>query len=487
MRTQRYIPAALLLLALTAPGAVAQDDQGGSGQEPIPAYHSPLASAADNGQDSETGDQMTPDTNPLSGVQDLSLGNSAMEQRTYWQPHVSVTASANSNAAYSTSGGWSAYSTFTGGIDLHRVSEKSNLLFEYLGGGSVASGGTGNSFLQQFTFGDTISFSRTILSFSDSASYLPESAFGYNQVGGVPLSVGGPLGYQPPFVPSQSVLTNFGQRISNASTGQVNVLLSGRSSLTFSAGYSLLDFFGDNLLNSGDMTFRAGYNYQFSPANTFAVFYQFSGFRYSNVNQSINDHSMQVSYGRRITGKLALQAGGGIDLGMFETPLTPSSTGGTGSTGGTTNSLYWSMHAALTYRLERTALGMTYTHGLSSGSGVLAGADSDMVTGNVSRPLSRVWSGGINLGYSRNRGVGVATAITPTIVTPISDTYDYVFAGANVSRPLGRLMSMSLGYQMQYQTSNNTFCAVGTTACSSSYIWHQVLMTFRWTDRPLAF
>src|ERR1700690_1893594 len=56
---------------------------------PIPAYRSPLASAANNDEDTDTDTDLTPDTNSLTGAQNLTLGMPTA--RTYWQPHIDIT------------------------------------------------------------------------------------------------------------------------------------------------------------------------------------------------------------------------------------------------------------------------------------------------------------------------------------------------------------------------------------------------------------
>ena len=62
---------------------------------PIPAYHSPFAGAADNGQSDQNSQEITPDTNSLSGAQLLTIGSPLT--RTYWQPSFSYSGSADSN------------------------------------------------------------------------------------------------------------------------------------------------------------------------------------------------------------------------------------------------------------------------------------------------------------------------------------------------------------------------------------------------------
>src|SRR5579872_4830302 len=106
------ILAGLLFVWLCVPalraqqGSSQQGSQQGSGQSssnqnnsqgqskdqataPIPAYRSPLAGAADQGNDNAVPAAVTPDDRPPAGAQDLSLG-SPETARSYWQPHVSL-------------------------------------------------------------------------------------------------------------------------------------------------------------------------------------------------------------------------------------------------------------------------------------------------------------------------------------------------------------------------------------------------------------
>ena len=82
MRVVMNIFLAIGATALSLPMAYAQQqetDQSGQPaqpSQPIPAYHSPLASAANNEQDQANADsqKLLPDTTALTGIQDLSLG-----------------------------------------------------------------------------------------------------------------------------------------------------------------------------------------------------------------------------------------------------------------------------------------------------------------------------------------------------------------------------------------------------------------------------
>ena len=173
---------------------------------------------------------------------------------------------------------------------------------------STGNSEASNGVVQELSFKDKYSFRRSTFSVFDQLRYLPESSFGFAGTAGVGLpgvGTGGGLGSG--FTPGQSILTPEGQNLSNAFNVELDTKLTSRSSLTFVGGYSLVRYFGDNLSNYGDATFQAGYNYQLTRKDTVAVSYNFSAYRYSNVDQSLNLNTIQGSYGRRITGRLAFQ------------------------------------------------------------------------------------------------------------------------------------------------------------------------------------
>lgn len=494
---------ALLLFALSAPMARAQQqDQTQQPTQspvqsapPIPAYHSPLASIADNGDADANADpqKLGPDTRSLAGAQDLSLGVPPLTQ-SYWEPRFNLTTTGDSNPLIPSatgSNGWTTWTSVMAGIDFHRTSGDSDLTLNYTGGGMISNDGSAsNSTLQQFGFNDKISWRRSSLTIIDQLNYVPDMTIGYGGLSGLTLPGGGSLGLQQGFIPGQSILTPMGEQLTNSFVTQDDTYLTARSSLTFVGGYSLLHYYGDNLLDMGDATFQGGYNYQMSRQDTFAVLYRFSAYRYSNFGQSINDNMVQLSYGRRVTGKLAFKVAAGPELSFFETPIAPttSSTGGTGSTGtgsagsSTTSSsrqIYWSLNSSLTYQLQRTGLVLSYNHGLGGGSGVLAGAVTDTVTGTVNRQMSRTVSGGVNLGFSRSTGLSISGT------TPSSQTYNYWFGGVNFTRPWSRTWNLTLSYQMQYQGSNSAFC-IGPT-CGTSIMRNMITLGLAWHARPLAF
>jgi hypothetical protein len=487
--------AGLLIAGLAASAALAQDQQsqdqqsqGGQNQSqsqpaaPIPAYHSPLASQADNGEPEEN-EAPTPDTRAPSGVQTLQASGPET-MHSYWQPHLDIFGTADSNAQESPSGySWGTSVSVSGGVDVHKVGGTSDLMVSYVGGGTFSDGeNVGDGIIQQLGISDRFTLRRWTLSFFDQTSYLPESGYGYGGLGGGVLSTG-TAGLGSTFTNNQSLLVGNGQNLSNSFDAEADVNLTPRTSLTFVGGYSLLHYFDSGLLNSGDVTARAGYNYLWSRKDTISVFYTFSAFNYSNYNQSINTHTIQLSYARRVTGRLAFQVAAGPEISMFREPI-PSGTGASSSpvTANSTE-LYWALNSSVQYQLRRASLSAAYNHSVASGSGLLAGAVTDSVSGSATRQMSRTFSSGVTGGYAHNHGLIVGAG------TPTSQDYDYAFVGANFSYPWGRTLGLTFSYQLQYQTSNASFCigTIGSGSCGTSVIRHLISVGVGWHERPILF
>jgi hypothetical protein len=483
MRTPYYTLSIVLLLALgngRAARAQEQPEQDQSQDQsaaPIPAYHSPLASAADSGEEAPPSDY-TPDTSAITGGANFSVGNPE-GNRSYWQPHAEASLTLDSNGLESTGTSWSTWSSLYGGIDVHRISGNSAMTLSYLAGGSISNNGSSsNGVVQGLNFADKITLRRETIYVFEQLSYLPETSYGLGGLGGGGLGgislpgVGG-LGLAPGLTPDQTVLTTQGgQILSNSLVLEGDTQLSGRSSVTLLGGYSLLHYFGTTELDYGDVNARIGYNRQVTRADSIGISYTYSAIRYDNVAQAIDNHVAQISYGRRITGRLAFQLSGGPEFSVFSTPIV-ANTGASPST----SELYWTISSSLQYRLSRTQLAANYFHGVSGGSGILPGAISDNVSGTASRQLTRTIGSSFNFGYSRNEAVNVSAVG--------NQAYDYWFGGASLNRPWGRNLNVSLWYQLQYQSSNSSFC-IGTS-CSTNFIRHLISVTLDWHTRPRAF
>jgi hypothetical protein len=482
--------AALAIALLCVPCLLAQSQNQNQGQSPsqdqsqpqdqsetpIPAYHSPFASAADNGN-ANSGDQnLTPDTHSLAGAQGLSLG--LPESRTYWQAAANVSSTATSNGLGAASG-WTSYTNLLGGLTLHDIAGRSDLDLSYLGGGLISNdGGVGNGVIQELGLVEKLSWRRATLSLLDQSQYLPEAGFGYAGAGGLALPGGNPVELQPGLTPNGTILTTRGQQLENSSIAELDTVLSPRSSWTILGGYSLLHFFGNNLLDVNDTIVQTGYNRDLTRKDTIAVLYQFSAFRFTGNSQTINNNSVQVSYARRVTGRLAFRVAAGPEFSSFGTPVVT----GSGSTSGTpTGSLLtYSLNTALTYQLgPRSQLDLSYVHAVGGGAGVFTGSIADTATGSLSHRLTQTLSATITTGYARNHALSV-----PGLAT-VNQSYNYWLGGVTLSQAWGRAMNMFLSYQAEYQNSNSGFC-VGPT-CGTSVTINLISVGLNWRARPIAF
>ncbi|MGC1627895.1 MAG: hypothetical protein WA735_13655 [Candidatus Acidiferrales bacterium] len=447
--------------------------------QPIPAIRSPLASAAGNDSGDQSPDQqrLEPDTNPLAGAQDLSLGEQPV-MRNNWQPHLDLSVGATSNALeLQGNTGWTGWAYLAGGVDLHRFSGVQHLFVNYTGGGIFSIGGPDISGVYQaLNLADQFKLQRFTLTFLEQFSYAPEASLG---AGGFE-DLGGSLGLGSSFTPSQGLLTAREQNVNNTFLTQADVLLSGRSSLTFVGGYLLLHYFNSGNLSYDGPLFRGGYNYQMTRKDTIALIYQFSGIHYTNFDQSIDLNTVHFSYGRRVTGRLAFQVAAGPEIARFQTPIGSVSTGSASPTTSSTTQIYWSLESSLRYAFNRTNVAASYSHGVSGGGGVLAGALADTASGSVDRQWTRTLNVGGSVGYSRNSGLGVAGNTTPN-----HQTYDYWFGRVEVSHPWGRDLSLRGSYDLQYQTSNSSFC-VGVT-CGTNVIVHRFSFGVGWRRQPIPF
>jgi hypothetical protein len=459
--------------------------------QPIPASRDPILRRAVGGVAGETIDEsdvtpqeMVPDNRSLVGAQVFSLGAPKLTH-SYWVPFVNVTSSFDSNPVTSsanTNPGWVYWTSPSLGVDLHRISGNSDLTLNYLLIESISNAsGVGHTTAQQLGLSERFTLHRSVITAIDQFAEIPNSAFGYGGFGGN-FSTIASTGLQSGFAANQSILTGSGEQISNTALLQVDTYLAPRTSLTFVGSYGLLDYVKDSLLNNNQESFQAGYNHIINRKDSIGVFYLFDGFRYSHIAQSINSHSLQFSYGRRVTGKLAFQISGGPAVAFSKLPITTSSLVSTTTTATSARQIYWDLGTTLTYGLRRTALSLSYNHFVTGGSGVLSGALTDNFTGTASRQIRRNVSGSLTFGYSRNQGLAASTIAG---VSGANQTYNYWFADASVNRTFGRAINASVGYHVQSQSTGTVSCSTGT--CPASVTENLIYLELGWRPRPFTF
>jgi len=427
-----------------------------------------------NGGDQQDQDNggLLPDLTPLTGLLSPTLGSPGL-QHSYWVPGLEWSGAIQSQSYNQTpNSGWLMNNYFVGNLSLIKAWGRNQLAVNYSGGGYVSTDSTqGNGYYQQLALAQTFTWNRWQLQLIDQFSYLPESSFGFGGSTGLGApGTGGPLSPVIPGigngnVPNQGIYAASGSRYSNSSAVQLTYNTSPRGSITLGGSYGLLNFVDPGNVDSNDITGTVGYNYTVSREGTIGAFYRFSAYHYPGQPQANGDHSFNLAYGRKITGRLALRLYAGPS---FTTARIhpPGDSLGHGVNAG----------ADMKYEVSNGGLSLAYTHGISSGSGVLIGSTSDQVNFGVTRRLTRLWTGQINAGYSRNTPVGSATQTN-------TQTYNTWSVGGGLSRPVGRYANVALNYAAQFTDYGLAGC-VGA-ACMSNQTHHYININFQWHTRPL--
>jgi hypothetical protein len=452
----------LILIVLCVSALRAQD----SVDAPKPAMGGDNTAALQSGARTDI-----PDTRPLAGVQNLSLGSQATSH-SFLLPSFGVTSTVQFNP-YNNSAGNSSPASITylsGRLALNKTSGRSELLLDYLAAGGFSSySNEGNSVIQSLDFSETIRGGRWSQTFGEQFSYLPASSFNFGGLGGLSnlgVSLGG-VGITPGFrqdlIPSQSILTSGAARISNDAMAQTTYALGYRSSLSFFGTYGTLHFLDSGFQNSSSVNGGAGYNYLLSPLNSMSVSYGFTKFMFSNLPFGADSHSIQLSFARRITGRLSFQIGAGPDVQVYRSPLAGPGT-----------ILTWALNTGLSYRLRNWQTGFGYTHSLSGGSGVLAGAETDMFSGHLGRTFGS-WQGGLTAGYSRNH------SLRQTSIDSVMP--QGWFAGAQMSRQFVSFGSLFVSYNVSRQSGLAAVCSV--PGCATNQVTQTVSVGYNWGFRPI--
>jgi hypothetical protein len=408
----------------------------------------------------------TPEQRPLSGVEEYTLSTMGMGH-SYFFPVFQVAESGDTNGNNQIgSATFESVSTVSGAFALNRVWSRYNFAANYSGSGFIYNRDPSqSSSAHSFSLSQTITGARSSLVLADAVSYLPESSYGYARFGSFGnFGVGGfsPInssGLNGIYIPSQSILTGDSTRISNVVVGQYDYKSSPLSSLTFTGSYGMLRFLDTGFIDSNAGTFGLGYNHSFTARDTLAIAYMGTVYRYDQSVYDFNTHIVALMYGHQISHLLSLKLGGG--------PLVNTFTGSNTTNQGTVVS--WYGNASLYYRLPRTTLSFFYTHYTSAGAGVFQGSKTDNLTMTITRQLTRIWSGDVSMGYSHNANLQA---------TSTSQSFNTWYASANLQRPIGHYMNLFLSYNLQQQSSNNSFCNVG--GCGSFYTRNYFSLGFNW-------
>jgi len=471
--TSRYLKLVLILSAfcIVAGEVAAQEPEPPvQTQSPKPAGRG-VPSLDPNVQDQNAQQDWKPDTSPATGLQAPTIGNPEL-RHSYFVPGFQYTGSGqNQQLSASSPGGW--YSTHFLGANLSFLQQwsRSQLAINYSGGGFFTSSpGQDNGSYHQLAFAQSFAWRRWQLQILDQFSYLPESQFGFG--GGTGLSVPGISGSlspsTPPIVPAVTPnQTNFGAigpQYNNSVVSQITYQTSPRGSITVGGSYGISRFTDAGNIESNTYVGNAGYNYALTKADTIGVFYRFSSYHFLSGFPAVGDQLASFVYERKVTRRLALQLEGGPDITDRKNLLGVQVRSVSGSGG-----------ANLRYAFQNGSLSGSYSHGVSSGGGLLSGSTTDQVNASANKSIGRAWSVQANAGFARNRTL-------PDSGAAQSLGFNSIFAGGGISRPIGRNVDFSLAYQARIQQTSTSACT--GASCSSSYTQSSIFLNLQWHSRP---
>ena len=320
---------------------------------------------------------------------------------------------------------------------------------------STVPGSASSSTFQNIAASQVLRTKSWVYVVSDSLQYLPESPTtglsglaGVGDVGVSPVQTG--LG------PSQTILTNYSQRVANGLQGSATWQITSSLDLQGSAGWSLLKFDSTGESNSNEYTGTFGPNYRIDARNQIGVDAYYSRDAYPSFNDfEIESDGVNLNYTRAWTRRLSTSFGFGPESthGHTTTPI-PSQINFAGT-------------ASVNYNTRTTGFYASYNRGVNAGSGVIFGSFSDMVSAGASRPLGRDWSAGLSAGYSHNTSLVPFLGLTPKFqdeygAIQISRRFSETLSGFGSFTAINQSSQNASGISTVFTGLNYTF-SVGIT------------------------
>ncbi len=336
----------------------------------------------------------------------------------------------------------------------------------YSGGYNVYTPVSGNnSQYHILSVADVSEHGRITLRFRDDFSDSSGSVFGGLSTGGPGLvSTAGFIGgLSPTFTVSQVILTSNANRIGDTALGEFDYALSRHATLTFAGSYELLHYLTAGYVNSHYEDGRVGYSFQVDRRNSVGLTYDYNYTGFDGISSAVASQTVAVAYGLKLSGRLSFQVSGGPQFIYTQ------------NTGSGSNQWSWSVASALIYQRRRTTYNLSYSHGLTNGSGVFLGALSDTVQGSITTVVHRVWTPSITGGYSSSNNLEIDSTL--------STFYGNYYGTVALDRIWGRTLHTTASYGIQQQTTNSAACPVAS--CTPTGIRQVFTITLGWHPLPV--
>jgi hypothetical protein len=286
-----------------------------------------------------------------------------------------------------------------------------------------------------------------VFNISDSFSFLPQSpTTGLSGIAGV-----GDIGVTPVQGPVEGpaggIFSISGNRIANTLGGSVERTINRDTSISGSGAWSVLHFLDDNSggLDSTQVSGTVALNRRLDARSSVSLDAVYSTFSYSgNTANSdepdIESRGINLAYQRVLSRTLSMSVSAGPQwISSSNSTLVPSRVNA-------------AVTAGLSYSRRYTSAAIGYSHGVNTGSGVLAGALTDSVIASVGHTYGRKWVASLNTGYSRS--AGLTQISNGSSLVPENEVFNTVFGGVQLTRAISSRFSGYVSYTAQNQTNN---------------------------------
>ena len=437
----------------------------------------------------QTAPILSPENPPISGIDEPRL-NLRQALRSFASVGLQASESADTNPTNQLGAGSTqnvrAISRILGAFDLQRFWPKNDLFAEYVGGGAFYTSGIDEvRQLQDVGVLGVTRWRTGQLSLRDAFNYLPEGSFAAGAYGGAPgLNIAQTGGYGIPGggIPGIHTEAQWGSvglvpRITNITIANIVQSLSPRSAVTVVASYGFSHFLEEQsvLFNSQQLTTEAGYSHLINRRDQVAAVYAFQEFHFPQSSTGkIDAHVFNLRWGRTISGRMSLIVGAGPQYVLIYQP----SIFGPGF-----EDTHWSAagRASLHYKFTRSSLTASVEKFTSAGSGIFAGADTEVIRLSLSRPLTRTWEFTGDLGYSHNKRLQFSF-FSPTGFQ--GDYFNNGFAGAIVRHQIGREFGAFAAYRFNEFSLQVPSCIDGF-GCGKRSTRQMVTIGVDWHPRPV--
>lgn len=369
--------------------------------------------------------------------------------------HYALNASEIVQYGYYGSGNASASAVLSGDIAYSSTSVNAPFNMLFAGGVILAESGQQNTTTyENLAVSQGLISGKWVLGLSDSVSFLPQSPTtglsgiaGVGDIGAVPIQ-------GPSTGPAGGILTYAGSRLSNSLSGNVERLLTGKTSISGTGTWTILHFLhGNDGFDSTQVSGQAGLNHRIDARDSVSVngVYSVVTFGANEGGLSFTTQGINGLYSRILNRTFSISASAGPQwVSSSNSALIPSS-------------LNVAATAGLAFEHKLTTGRIGYSRGVNAGSGVQLGGLSDTVSVGVGHPIGRDWLASGNAAFTHTSSLAT-NGVTPPpgVIFPIGGTFTTAFGGVQVSHRLGRTLSMYGSYGLQHQTHDAGF--TGTNA-----------------------